>query len=156
MLNHPIASAPSELLNPVTARCSLINLRNYLARLLADDLGTFSSTGTPAIWVEPPFLAERQTISGVACIIARHEQNLSQSHVVSIPQSTQRFDWKVVIRAYDKSATGLAAFDRAITKMRQAFSQFREIMLDTSENVLPQVRYLLASSRIVNLIHQYS
>ncbi|MFG6101197.1 hypothetical protein U2F10_03015 [Leptothoe sp. EHU-05/26/07-4] len=144
------------MLNPITARDSLLNLQKYLAQLLAEDLGTFSSTGTPAIWVEPPFLAERQTISGVACIIARHEQNLSQSPIYSVPQSSQRFDWKVVIRAYDRSAEGLVPYDRAIAKMRQAFSQFREIMLETSENVLPQVRYLLASSRIVNLIHQYS
>ena len=143
------------MLNPVIARDSLLNLQRYLAQLLAEDLGIFSSTGTPAIWVEPPFMAERQTISGVACIIARHEQNLSQSPVVSVPQSIQRFDWKVVIRAYDRSAEGLIPYDRAITKMRQAFSQMREIMLDTSEDVLPQVRYLLESSRIVNLIHQY-
>ena len=143
------------MLNPVIARDSLLNLQRYLAQLLAEDLGIFSSTGTPAIWVEPPFMAERQTISGVACIIARHEQNLSQSNVVSVPQSLQRFDRKVVIRAYDRSAEGLIPYDRAITKMRQAFSQMREIMLDTSEDVLPQVRYLLESSRIVNLIHQY-
>lgn len=144
------------MLNPVTARDSLLNLRTYLAQLLADDLGTFSSTSTPAIWVEPPFMEERQTISGVACIVARHEKRLSQQHVVSVPQSIQQFDWEVVIRAYDRSAEGLVPYDRAIAKMRQAFSQFREIMLDTSEDVLPQVRYLLASSRIVNLIHQYS
>lgn len=146
---------PNSLLNPVTARDDLLNLQGYLSTLLADDLGTFSSTNTPAIWVEPPFMAERQTITGVACIIARHEQNLSQLPVYSVPQACQRFDWKVVIRAYDVSATGLLAYDSAITKMRQAFSQFREIMLDTSEDVLPQVRYLLESSRIVNLIHQY-
>lgn len=143
------------MLNPRTARESLINLRTFLAQLLAEDLGTFSSSSTPAVWVEPPFLTERQTISGVACIIARHEKNLSQKHVVSVPQSTQRFEWEVVIRAYDRSAEGLIPYDRAIAKMRQAFSQFREIMLDTSEDVLPQVRYLLESSRIVNLIHQY-
>ncbi|MEM8610404.1 MAG: hypothetical protein AAGF93_00185 [Cyanobacteria bacterium P01_H01_bin.105] len=141
--------------SPILARDSVLALRNYLADLLAPDLGIFSSTGSPAIWVEPPFLAERQTISGVACIIARHEQNLSQSPVYSVPQSCQRFDWKVVIRAYDRSAEGLIPYDRAIAKMRQAFSQMREIMLDTSEDVLPQVRYLLESSRIVNLIHQY-
>lgn len=145
----------SSPLNPVTARESLINLRNYLAQLLADDLGIFSSTGSPAIWVEPPFLAERQTISGVACIIARHEQNLSQSPVYSVPQSCQRFDWKVVIRAYDRSAEGLIPYDRAIAKMRQAFSQMREIMLDTSEDVFPQVRYLLGSSRVINLLPKF-
>ncbi len=141
--------------NAVLARDNRLALRSFLEALLAEDLGTFSSTGLPAIWVEPPFLAERQTISGVACIIARHEKRLSQQHVVSAPQAIQRFDWEVVIRAYDRSAEGIIPYDRAIAKMRQAFSQFREIMLDTSEDVLPQVRYLLASSRIVNLIHQY-
>ena len=143
-------------LNPRTARESLLNLRTYLAQLLSDDLGTFSSTGTPAIWVEPPFMKERQTISGVACIVARHEKNLRQEHVVSVPQSTQQFHWEVVIRAYDKSAEGLIPYDRAISKMRQAFSQMREIMLESTEDVLPQVRYLLESSRIVNLTYQYS
>lgn len=146
---------PNALLNSVTARESLLNLQGYLSTVLEDDLGTFSSTNTPAIWVEPPFMKERQTISGVACIIARHEQNLSQSPAYSVPQAWQRFDWKVVIRAYDVSADGLRSYDSAITKMRRAFSQFQEIMLDTSEDVLPQVRYLLESSRAVNLIHQY-
>ncbi|EKU98037.1 hypothetical protein Lepto7375DRAFT_7296 [Leptolyngbya sp. PCC 7375] len=141
--------------NGVRARDSLLALRNYLETLLSADLGVFTSTSTPAIWVEPPFMTERASIEGVGVIVSRHEKNLSQQHVASIPQGIQQFDWEVVIRAYDKSAMGLVAYDRAIAKMRQAFSQFREIMLDSSEDVFPQVRYLLNSSRVINLLPKF-
>ena len=141
--------------NGVRARDSIENLRQYLETLLQADLGVFISTNTPAVWIEPPFMKERSSINGVAVIVSRHEKNLSQTHVVSVPQAIQQFDWEVVIRAYDKSATGLVAYDSAITKMRQAFSQFREIMLDSSEDVFPQVRYLLGSSRVINLLPKF-
>ena len=141
--------------NGVQARDSVLDLRQYLETLLADELGVITSTNTPAVWVEPPFMTERTATNGVALIFARHEKNLSQQHVVSAPQATQQFDWEVVIRAYDKSAQGLVPYDRAIAKMRQAFSQFREIMLDSSEDVFPQVRYLLGSSRVINLLPKF-
>ena len=141
--------------NGVQARSSVLDLRQYLETLLADELGVLASTNTPAVWVEPPFMTERASVNGVALIFSRHEKNLSQQHVVSAPQAIQQFDWEVVIRAYDKSAEGLVLYDRAIAKMRQAFSQFREIMLDTSEDVFPQVRYLLDSSRVINLLPKF-
>ena len=141
--------------NGVRARDSILDLRQYLETILADELGTNTSTNTPAVWVEPPFMEDRSAIEGVALILPRHEKGLSQEHVVSAPQATQQFYWEVVIRAYDKSAEGLVPYDRAISKMRQAFSQFREIMLDSSEDVLPQVRYLLESSRVINLLPKF-
>lgn len=141
--------------NGVRARDSLLALRQYLETLLSADLGVFASTSTPAIWVEPPFMQERSSVNGVAVIVSRHEKNLSQAHSATTPQGLQQFDWEVVIRAYDKSATGLVAYDRAIAKMRQAFSQVREIMLDSSEDVFPQVRYLLGSSRVINLLPKF-
>ena len=133
--------------NGVRARDSLLALRQYLETLLSADLGVFASTSTPSIWVEPPFMQERSSVNGVAVIVSRHEQNLSQLHSATTPQVLQQFDWEVVLRAYDKSATGLVAYDRAIAKMRQAFSQVREIMLDSSEDGFPQVRYLLETGR---------
>ena len=141
--------------NGVRARDSILNLRQYLETLLVDELGVNTLTNTPAVWVEPPFMEDRSAIEGVALIFARHEKGLSQKHVVSASQATQQFYWEVVIRAYDKSAEGLVFYDRAIAKMRQAFSQFREIMLDSSEDVLPQVRYLLESSRVINLLPKF-
>lgn len=136
--------------NGINARDSILDLRTYLSDVLKNELGVFASTNTPAIWVEPPFMSERSTVTGVAVIISRYESNLSQSNFAVSPQSLQNFDWEVVIRAYDKSSAGLIDFDRAIANMRKAFSQFREIMLTTSENIFPQVRYLLSTSRIVN------
>ena len=123
--------------NGVRARYSLQNLRNYLEDLLSSDLGVFASTNTPAIWVEPPFMTERSTVTGVAVIISRHEKNLDQQHVRSAPQAFQTFDWEVVIRAYDKSATGLVPYDSAITKCDRHF-----LILEKSCLTLPKMCFL--------------
>lgn len=135
----------------VQARDNFRALRDYIAEKLTNELGSFATNGYPAIWVEPPSLKEGERVTGVGVIISRFEQNLRQSHVVSARQSTQNFDWEVVIRAYDRSHEGLVPYSTAIAKMRQMFSDARELHLDTTEDVFPQVRYLLNSSRVINL-----
>lgn len=140
------------MLSPRDARNSVLNLQKYLSQLLTDELGTFSVTGQPAIWTEPPYIEGSIKISGLACIICRYEMMRTQEACMSVPQAIQRFDWKVVLRTYDKSAIGMGLLDSAVEKMRQAFAQLRERFLEPTEDQYPQVTYLLDTSRVINLL----
>lgn len=140
------------MLSPRDARNSVLELQKYLAQLLSNELGTFSVTGQPSIWTEPPYIDGPLKISGLAVIICRYEQMRSQEACMSAPQAIQRFDWKVVLRSYDKSATGMSLLDSAVKKMRQSFAQTRERFLEPVEDTYPQVTYLLDTSRVINLL----
>lgn len=140
------------MLSPRDARNSVLQLQKYLLQLLSDELGTFAVTGQPAIWTEPPYIDEPLKISGIAVIICRYEMMRSQEACVSAPQAIQRFDWKVVLRSYDKSTTGMALLDTAVNKMRQSFAQMRERFLEPVEDTYPQVSFLLDTSRVINLL----
>lgn len=135
----------------VDARQSVLKLRQYLEGNLTDYVGTITTTNTPAIWVEPPFLTEHESINGVAIIISRYQQNFSQKFAGFTYQSFQEFDWQFIIRAYDLSENGLRLYDSALKQISILFSDFRRISLESTENVYPQTRFLLKTHLVTNL-----
>ena len=135
----------------VDARQSVLKLRQYLEENLTDYVGTIATTNTPAVWVEPPFLTEHETINGVAIVISRYKQNFTQGYAGFSYQSFQEFDWQFIVRAYDLSENGLRLYDSALAKISILFSDFRRISLESMENVYPQTRFLLKTHLVTNL-----
>lgn len=137
-------------LSSVEARASVNVLFDYLLDLLSSELGTFQLTGEKAIHIEPPYINEKLNPQGLAVFINRYKQlRGSRSAGVS---AMQLFDWRVVLRSYDKSEAGMIVMDKAIEKMEQSFPNHRQRILQTVETVYPQVTFLLDTAKFINLV----
>ena len=75
----------------------------------------------------------------------------SQVGCVGSIQALQRFDWEVVFVNFDLTPAGNKKMDDAISKMEQRYPTQRAIPSETQEGRYPQIRFLIDTSRIVNL-----
>lgn len=126
---------------------TFLELRDALAELLGDLLGTFSD-GIPAIWVEPPAAPIGNAV-GLACIIGRYKA-MKRSESLSSNQLYQNYDWVVTLVQFDTSKQGCKKLALALDILQRAFPNHRERTLPFSEDSYPQITFLIEEHAILN------
>lgn len=123
-------------------------LRQAIANLLADELGTFANN-QPAIWVEPPSTPKSGVSGGVEVSISRFK-NVSSSSLLLNNQQEQRYEWIVAIKQGDRTPEGFSKFSNAIEKMRRYFPRRRETISPYSEEENMIATFRLSELEVVN------
>ncbi len=129
----------------------LLELRQTLQALLADELGTFSN-GQKAIWVEPPAVPQTLKVTGLQCIIERWDQQIGLSSNLLNNQTSYTSTWQVILTLYDRSPSELAKLDSAIDKIRRRFPRHQRRPIPIIDDVYPQVTFVLQFFHIKNTI----
>lgn len=128
---------------------SPLELRRILERVLANEIGTFSS-GAKAFWIDPPRIPAALSCTGLLCRISRYELLNESTHSHSSQQAYQNFNWQLFLVQYDASSSGMAKMDRAKKAIEKTFPRHQQRVLESVSDVYPQIRFLLNFSRYVN------
>ena len=124
-------------------------LRQKLEALIGTELGVLSNN-QPAIWIDPPRLPPDLSCRGMLCRIKRFKLLNKSEHSHSGNQACRNFDWEVFLIQYDTSSAGMRKMDVAKDKMERAFPRQRNVVLESANNVFPQIRFLLNFSEYIN------
>lgn len=126
---------------------NVLEVRSKIEGLLGDRVGTFSD-GTSAVWVEPPVPNVRLRVTGLHVVIFRFPILRGQQH--GLVQNVRIQDWRVTLRQYDISRQGLSIFDESIDLIRKGFPLLSERVLESEEDLYPQVTFMIQDSQILN------
>jgi hypothetical protein len=124
-------------------------LRQKLQTLIGTELGVLSNN-QPAIWIDPPRIPTELSCKGLLCRITRYKKMNKSEHSHSGNQAYRNFDWEVFLVQYDVSSAGMRKLDIAKDKLERAFPRQRNIVLESANNVFPQIRFLFNFSEYLN------
>ena len=122
-----------------TAKDLLVKLKE----VLAGELGRFN-TGDPAIWIEPPLLPEKMTVTGLQCII----QAVSSGAVYNSSANQRHSDrlWTVTLVNFDKKKSLL----RAKALIESSFNTRSAVYLPPATYSFEQCRFEVFDSIMIN------
>jgi hypothetical protein len=119
--------------------------RDYLARLLDSDLGTFAN-GVKAIWVEPP--DPPKDGKGLHCFIYYRPRQLRPS--TGLHQSIQQLAWQVALRQVSRDVAAIEQLAIAGDKIRNGFSGCVEGASTSVADRMPMLTFSIPFTKIVN------